>query len=72
MSDTRKKASPQVKKLSGLLSSIRRLVNNKYRDEFNSYTKRIINDIVYNEKAHIVATFKDYLILDDASEFLKR
>ena len=32
----------------------------------------IINDIIYNEKTHIVAKFKDYLIYDDNSEFFKR
>ena len=33
---------------------------------------KIINDIIYNEPTHLVAVFKDYLIYDDASEFLKR
>ena len=32
----------------------------------------IINNIIYNEKTHVVAGFKDYLISDDTSEFLKR
>ena len=32
----------------------------------------IINNIVYSEKFHIVALFKDYLISDNLSEFLKR
>ncbi len=36
------------------------------------YEINIINNIIYNEKSHIVAKFKDYLILDDTSEFLKR
>ena len=36
------------------------------------YGGRVVNDIIYNEKTHIVATFTDYLILDDLSEFLKR
>lgn len=38
----------------------------------NAYNVRQINDIVYNEKANIVANFKDFLIFDDCSEFLKR
>ena len=33
---------------------------------------KIINDIIYNENTHIVSVFKDYLIFDDVSEFLKR
>ena len=36
-----------------------------------TYEINIINNIIYNEKSHIVAKFKDYLILDDNSEFLK-
>ena len=45
---------------------IKKYINPKY------YTVNIINNIIYNEKSHIVAIFKDYLILDDTSEFLKR
>ena len=33
---------------------------------------KVINDLIYNEQAHIVSVFKDYLILDDINEFLKR
>ena len=36
------------------------------------YNINVITDIIYNEKTHTVAKFKDYLILDDLSEFLKR
>lgn len=36
------------------------------------YNVKIVNDIIYNENTHIVSVFKDYLILDDISEFLKR
>lgn len=32
----------------------------------------MINDLIYNEQTHIVSIFKDYLILDDINEFLKR
>ena len=44
----------------------------KYQSTFSSYNMNIINNIIYNEKSHIVALFKDFLILDDTSEFLKR
>ena len=37
--------------------------------KFNS---NIIDNIIYNERAHIVAEFKDRLIIDDNGEFLKR
>ena len=36
------------------------------------YNVKIINDVIYNENTHIVSVFKDYLIYDDVSEFLKR
>ena len=36
------------------------------------YNVKIINDIIYNEQTHLVSVFKDYLIFDDVSEFLKR
>jgi hypothetical protein len=37
-----------------------------------SYNLNIIDNIIYNDKTHIVSLFKDYLILDDKGEFLKR
>jgi hypothetical protein len=33
---------------------------------------RVTNDLIYNESTRIVTIFKDYLILDDVNEFLKR
>jgi hypothetical protein len=33
---------------------------------------KIVNDLIYNENSHVVSIFKDYLILDDINEFLKR
>ena len=44
----------------------------KYNFTPLDYQINIINDIIYNEKTHIVAIFKDYLIYDDNSEFFKR
>lgn len=35
------------------------------------YNVKVINDIIYNDETHLVSLFKDYLILDDISEFLK-
>jgi hypothetical protein len=32
----------------------------------------VVNDLIYNENTHVVSIFKDYLILDDINEFLKR
>ena len=50
----------------------RNLLNAKHRVNEKTYNFSIINNIIYNEKAHIVAKFKDYLIFDDNSEYLKR
>lgn len=36
------------------------------------YNVKVINDVIYNENTHVVSVFKDYLIFDDVSEFLKR
>ena len=33
---------------------------------------KVVTDLVYNEPMHLVSVFKDYLILDDITEFLKR
>lgn len=44
----------------------------KYLTSKDFYNVKIINDIIYNEPTHMVAVFKDYLIFDDLSEFLKR
>ena len=38
-------------------------------DKYNLFT---INNILSNSKCHIVSKFKDYLLYDDISEFLKR
>ena len=44
----------------------------KYEKMFLKYNSNIIDNIIYNERAHIVAAFKDRLIIDDNGEFLKR
>lgn len=48
------------------------LRNKKYNANKNSWNIRVIDDIIYNEKSHLVSVFKDYLIYDDNSEFMKR
>lgn len=47
-------------------------LNKKYLTSREYYNVKIINDVIYNENTHIVSVFKDYLIFDDVSEFLKR
>jgi len=60
---TRKKKTDQI---------IRKNLEAKYMTAKETYALKVSNDIVYNEPTHIVAVFKDYLIWDDNSEFLKR
>ena len=44
----------------------------KYENLSKEYNSNIIDNIIYNERSHIVSLFKDRLILDDKGEFLKR
>lgn len=44
----------------------------KYLTSREYYNSKIVTDVIYNENTHIVSVFKDYLIFDDVSEFLKR
>ncbi len=60
-----------TKKMS-LRQVIRENLNKKYLTSRESYDAKVVNDIIYNENTHIVVLFKDYLIYDDVSEFLKR
>ena len=51
---------------------IKESLEKKYMTGKDYYNVKIINDIIYNESIQIVSVFKDYLIYDDVSEFLKR
>lgn len=42
----------------------------KYKNDKNCYNTIVIDYIMNNESAHIVAAFKEYLIYDDDSEYL--
>jgi hypothetical protein len=44
----------------------------KYLTGMDYYNVKVVNDIIYNDNTHLVSVFKDYLIFDDISEFLKR
>ena len=45
---------------------------NFYRNTKNDYNVRMIEDILNNESTHLVAEFKDYLIMGDITEFLQK
>jgi len=56
----------------GLSQIVKDTLNKKYLTSREYYNVKIINDIIYNEATHVVSVFKDYLIFDDVSEFMKR
>ena len=56
-------------RLAGML---RKSLNSKYLTSQDYFNSKITADIMYNESRHIVSIFKDYLIFDDFSEYLKR
>ena len=48
------------------------LLRNKYFKCDDYFNCKLTSDIMYNETRHIVSVFKDYLIYDDFSEYMKR
>ena len=44
----------------------------KYTSGNFSYQKILANNLIFNDTCRIVARFKDYLIFDDNTEFLRR
>ena len=57
-----------------LLKAEKKMILNlkKYNVTIDSYNKKIITDIIYDERKHIVSEFKNYLLWDERSDFLKR
>ena len=55
------------------LAKARLLLYNKYCNNLNNkYNLLKINEILSNSKSHLVASFKDYLLYEEDSEFLRR
>ena len=44
----------------------------KYKSMPFNYNIYITNNIIFNDRSHLVSKFKEYLVLDDRGEFLKR
>ena len=49
---------------------VRNNLNKKHQSTKLDYFKLVSQAIVYNEKCHIVAVFKDFLIFEEKEEFL--
>ena len=58
--------------IKNIKKKIHQTLIKKYEGLSLRYNSNIIDNIIYNERAHIVSLFKDRLILDDNGEFLKR
>lgn len=54
------------------LTKIHDNLKEKYTTTTEFYNAKIIHDIMYNDTNQVVSVFKDYLIWDDLTEFLKR
>ena len=50
----------------------KKILTTKYSKFEYSYSLFCTNNLIFNEKCRIVARFKDYLVLDDSTEFLRR
>ena len=48
------------------------MVNNFNKYIYKHYEIQIVENVMCNESCHFVAVFKDYLIADDCSEYLRR
>ena len=47
-------------------------LHKKYKTDINKYNNNIIENILVNDKSHLVATFKDLLVINDDCEFFKK
>ena len=58
------------------LASIIKMIFKKFEKKYNhmpeKYENNIIDSIIYNDKIHLVSIFKDQLINNDFTEYLKR
>lgn len=44
----------------------------KYDGNEDQHNRFNINDIIYDEQKHLVSVFKEYLLWDETSDFLRR
>ena len=55
-----------------ITSYIHKLLYKKYFISKTSYQKNLVKNIIYDDKSRLVAIFKEQLIINDTSEYLKR
>ena len=66
------KRRSNLKYIDNLVIRVNRKLVKRYDKPLSYHDKKIINDILYNEKSHYVECFKEFLIFEDYNEFLKR
>lgn len=73
IADLRKRyPASSLKPYSSLELIVKKNLIRNHNSTQAKYCSIKINNIIFNEKSRLVACFKDYLIEDDMSEFLKR
>ena len=55
-----------------ILKELSKRLMNDYNFNINDYNIKIINEIIFNQKTHLVSEFKEHLIRDDPTDFLNR
>lgn len=60
------------KKFIQLTKDIKTKFNKKYSTDESFYNKQMIDQIIFNEKCHIFVCFREFLLYEDDSEFLRR
>ena len=71
-STTRNQSIPHHKTKKAIISSILKRTTYKHNSTIEIYNKNVITGIIYDDKKHIVSVFKNYLLWDETSEFLRR
>ena len=64
--------SKKLKYFNNLENRARHKLVKRYNKPLSYHDKKMINDILYNEKTHYVEGFKEYLIYEDYNEFLRK
>ena len=58
--------------LNRIISYVGKLLRKKYFISMEMYNKIVIKNIIYDERSKLVSIFKENLIMNETSEFLKR
>ena len=62
----------KIKSENKIESKINKILKKKYLSTEYTYNYQCGNYLLYNERSRVVAIYKEYLIFDDSTEFLRR